>query len=81
MIKLTTLMLWISVIALISGGIWGAYQEGLKRGIQMYHTACYEVGGILIDKNLTVVKCQGLIALPKDEEEIIQKDLDKDKKI
>jgi hypothetical protein len=71
----------IGLTALIVYGNWAFYDAGVKAGVQMYHDACYEVGGILIDKKLTVVQCQGLTALPKEEEEQILKDLDKDQKI
>lgn len=57
--------LWASV--LLGGGyIWG-FDKGETKGLTSYHDMCYNVGGWVIGNDGTVVQCQPLSKIPKEE--------------
>jgi len=71
------------VAGFISGTVFGRWQEhdsAVKEGIDMYHNQCLTGGMVLRKEDGTVVACQPLGVIPK-EEPILQEPLDKPNKI
>lgn len=51
-----------------------AYDKGWNNGLTDYHGMCYHVGGMIVHKELrTVVECQGLVEIPKEEQKLLDK--------
>lgn len=61
-------------VALLIGGVGQYYgeQQGIVKGIDMYHEQCYN-GGIVIDQNTgKAVVCGPLTQLPKEERDLFK---------
>jgi hypothetical protein len=56
---------------LVSGVAFFGYQKGKEdgqtEGVDFYHHMCYDVGGIVIDKEGRAVQCARLSQIPKKE--------------
>ena len=70
MSKLKPLYLILGLLGILGhAGAWFAGTEyGKRKGVDMYHQQCYNIGGIIIDEEHgTVVKCAPLTSIPREE--------------
>jgi hypothetical protein len=58
-------LLWVGSVG--GGGYW-SYNKGMFDGMNAYHYACYNVGGLVVDENTgTVVQCMPLRLSPEEK--------------
>ena len=68
-------------LMLACGILWWAmdrlYNKGMKEGMQMYHNACFEMGGFIIDDQGRAITCSPMGLVPKEELQHYKPSLDK----
>ncbi len=53
--------------------VWG-HSNGVDKGVDAYHSVCYNSGGIVLDESTgTAVQCSPLTKLPQKELDNLQK--------